>query len=170
MFLDNEVYEALHLLRWLDKSGHPILGHPEIPVEKAAEVKILFKKDPVPLDLLLRSNLVRQELSRMKINSLSLLDKTLQVTPELMRVLGGLLEKEVTSVDPEWSAAIASLTVSEKVRIKPSRRQHKENERDCRTVAQQLVSSIIQSVLMKKLYKTREKEVRTQKKVLFEIT
>ena len=49
-FLDKETYEALPLTRWLDKSGHPIPGHPELPVEKAAEIKILSKEDPVPLD------------------------------------------------------------------------------------------------------------------------
>ena len=27
-FLDKETYEALPLTRWLDKSGHPIPGHP----------------------------------------------------------------------------------------------------------------------------------------------
>ena len=100
-FLEKETYEALPLTRWLDKSGHPIPGHPELPVEKAAEIKILSKKDPVPLDLMLRSNLVRQELSRMNINSLSLFDKIVQVTPEVMRMLGGLLEREVTRVDPD---------------------------------------------------------------------
>ena len=73
-FLDEGNYEALSLTRWLDKSGHPIPGRPELPVEKAAEIKILSKRDPVLLDLLLRSNLVQQELSRMNINSLSLLD------------------------------------------------------------------------------------------------
>ena len=57
-FLDKETYEALPLTRWLDKSGHPVPGHPELPVEKAAEIKLLSKEDPVPLDLLLRSNLV----------------------------------------------------------------------------------------------------------------
>ena len=50
---------SLPLTRWLDKSGHPIPGHPELPVEKAAELKILSKKDPVLLDLLVRSNLVQ---------------------------------------------------------------------------------------------------------------
>ena len=104
-FLDKETYEALPLTRWLDKSGHPIPGHPELPVEKAAEIKILSKEDPVPLDLLLRSNLVQQELSRMNINSLSLLDKAVEVTPQVMRMLGGLLEREVTKDDPEWTAA-----------------------------------------------------------------
>ena len=51
-----------------------------------------------------------------------------------MRMLVGLLEREVTRDEPEWAAAMASLTVSEKVRIMPSRRQHKENERGCRTI------------------------------------
>ena len=44
-------------------------------------------KDPVRLDLLLRSNLVQQELSRMSINSLSLLDKTVQDNLQVMRML-----------------------------------------------------------------------------------
>ena len=59
-FLNNETYEALPWTRWLDKSGHPILGHPKLPVENAAEIKILSKKDPLPLDLLLRLNLAQQ--------------------------------------------------------------------------------------------------------------
>ena len=48
-FLDKETYEALPLTRWLDKSGHPIPGHPELPVEKAAEIKILSEGGPGPL-------------------------------------------------------------------------------------------------------------------------
>ena len=90
-FLDKETFEALALTRWLGKSGHPFPGHPEFPVEKAAEIKILSKKDPVPLYLLLRSNLVPQDHSRMNINSLSLLDKQVQVTPQVMRMQVGSL-------------------------------------------------------------------------------
>ena len=131
----------------MDKSAHPIPGHLELTVEEAAEIKILSRKDLVPLDLLLRSNLFQQELSRMNINSLYLLDKTVQVTPQVMRMLGRMLEREVTRDDPEWAAAMALLTVSEKVKIKPSRRQHKKNEKDYRTIVQQLVSSIPQNVL-----------------------
>ena len=76
----------------------------------------------MPLDLLLRLNLVQQELSRMNINSLSLLDKTVQVTPQVMQMLADLLKRETTRFDPEWAAAMASLTVSKKVKIKPSRK------------------------------------------------
>ena len=165
-FLDKETYEALPLTRRLDKSGHPIPGHPELPVEKAAEIKILSKEDPVPLDLLLRTNLVQQELSRMNINSLSLLDKTVQVTPQVMRMLGGLLEREVTRDDPEWTAAVASLTVSEKVKIMPSRRQHEENERDCRTIVQQLVSSIPHEILASTSYGRKEQGSGTRRKTV----
>ena len=165
-FLDKQTYEALPLTRWLDKSGHPIPGHPELPVEKAAEIKILSREDPVPLDLLLRSNLVQQELSRMNINSLSLLDKTVQVTPQVMRMLGGLLEREVTRDDPEWTAAVATLTISEKVKIMPSRRQHEENERDCRTIVQQLVSSIPQEILTSTSYGQKGQESGRQKKTV----
>ena len=86
--------KALSLTRWLDRLGHSIRGHPELQVEKATENKILSKKDPASLDLLLRSNLVQQELSHMNINSLSLLHKTVQVKPEVMRMLGGYLERE----------------------------------------------------------------------------
>ena len=163
-FPDKETHEALPLMRWLDKSGHPIPGHPELPVEKAAEIKILSKKDPVPLNLLLRSNLVQQELSRMNINSLSLLDKMVKDTPQVMRMLGGLIEREVTRDDPEWAASVASLTVSEKVKIMPSRRQHKENEKDCRTIVQQLVSSKPHEVLTSSSYGRKEQGNDAQKK------
>ena len=120
----------------------------------------------MPLDLLLRSNLVQHELSRMYINSLSLLDKTLQVTPQVMRMLGGLLEREVTRDDPEWAAAVASLTVREKVKIMPSRRQHEENERDCRTIVQQLVSSIPHEVLTSTSYGRKKQGSNTRRKTV----
>ena len=166
LFLDKETYEALPLTRWLDKSEHPIPGHPELPVEKAAEIKILSKEDPVPLDLLLRSNLVQQELSRMNINSLSLLDKTVQVSPQVMRMLGGSLEREVTRDDLEGAAAVASLAVREKVKIMPSRRQHEGNERGCRTIVQQLVSSIPHEVLTSTCYGRKEQGSNTRRKTV----
>ena len=100
----------------------------------------------------------------MNFNSLSLLDKTVQITPKVMRMLGGLLEREVTRDDPEWAAAVASLRVSEKVKIMPSRRQHKENERDCRTIVPQLVSSKPHKVLTSTSYRQKEQGNATQNK------
>ena len=116
------------------------------------------------LDLLLRSNLIQQEFSRMNNKSLSLLDKTVQVTPQVKRMLDGYLGREVTRDDPEWAAAMASLTVCDKVKIKPSRRQHKENERDCRTIVQQLVSSIPNNV-----YKAKQNVSVDAEGILFQV-
>ena len=51
----------------------------------------------------------------------------------------------------------------------PSRRQHKENERDCWTIVQQLVSSIPQNVLTSTSHKRKKLGYDTQKrKVTFE--
>ena len=66
------------------KSGHPIPGHPDLPVETAAEIKLLARGEPVPLDLLVRSNLVQQELTRLGINSMALLNRTVNVAPDVM--------------------------------------------------------------------------------------
>ena len=71
-------------------------------------------------------------------------------------MLGGLLERELTRDEPEWAAAMASLTVSEKVKIMPSMRQHKDNERVCRSIVQQLVSSIPQEFLTSTSYGRKE--------------
>ena len=54
-------------------------------METAAEINVLAKSDPVPLDLLVRSNLVQQELTRLCINSIALLNKTVNVEPDVMR-------------------------------------------------------------------------------------
>ena len=126
----------------MDESSHPIPRHPKLLVEETAEIKNFSKKDSVPLKLLQCSNLVQQQLSRMNINILSLPDKTVQVTPEVMRMQGGLLKREITGDYPERLAAIAA-----KERIKPSKCLHRENERDCSTVVHQLVSSIPQKYL-----------------------
>ena len=90
-----------------DKPGHPIPRHPELPVEKAAEIKILSKKDPVPLVLQVRLNLVQQKLTRMNMNSFSLLDKSVEVPAEVMRMVVGILE--VTRDNPEWAVLITLL-------------------------------------------------------------
>ena len=98
-FLDKETYEALPLTRWLDKSGHSIPGHPELPVEKAAGIKILSKKDPVAFGPVATFEPVPTGTLSHAQKSFSLLDKTVQVTPQVMRMLGELLEREVNRDD-----------------------------------------------------------------------
>ena len=56
---------------------------------------MLAKGDPIPLDLLVRSNLVLQELTRLGINSIALLNKPVNVAPDVMLKLRDMLDREV---------------------------------------------------------------------------
>ena len=118
-FLDKETYDKLPLTRWLDKSGHPIPEHPELAVETAAEIKVLTRGEPVPLDLLARSNLVQQELTRLAINSITLLNSTVNVAPDVMGKLRDLLDREVDRHDREWMETMQRLTVTERTEKRP---------------------------------------------------
>ena len=72
----------------------------------------------------------------------------------------------MTRDDPDWIAAVASLTVSEKMKIMPSRRQHEENERDCRTIVQQLVSTIPHEILTSTSYGRKKQGSSTRRKTV----
>ena len=73
------------------------------------------------------------------------------------------MKREVARDYPEWTAAMALLTVSEKLQRKIIKTSA-SIERDCRTVIQQLVSSKPGSVLKRTPYKTKEQKIWTQKR------
>ena len=148
-FLDKETYDELPLTRWLDKSGHPIPGHPDLPVETAAEIKLLARGEPVPLDLLVRPNLVQQELTRLGINSMALLNRTVNVAPDVMGKLRDLLDREVDRHDREWMETMQRLTVTERTEKRPVSIRSRGVERDCRSIVNQLVSSMPKEVLLR---------------------
>ena len=144
-FLDEETYDKLPLTRWLDKSGHPIPGHSELPVETAVEIKMLAKIDPVPLDLLVRSNLVQQDLTRLDI--IALLNMTVNVAPDVMLKLRDPLDREVERHDHEWMETMQRLTITEKTEKRPIAFWSREAELDCLSIVNQLVSSIPKDAL-----------------------
>ena len=148
-FLDKETYDKLPLTRWLDKSGHPIPRHPDLPVETAAEIKLLARGEPVPLDLLVRSNLVQQELTRLGINSMALLNRTVNVAPDVMGKLRDLLDREVDRHDREWMETMQRLTVTERTEKRPVSIRSRGVERDCRSIVNQLVTSMPKEVLLR---------------------
>ena len=161
-FLDKETYDKLSRTRWLDKSGHPIPGHPELPVETAAEMKVLARGEPVPLDLLVRSNLVQQELTRLGINSIALLKRTVNVAPDVMGKLRDLLDREVDRHDREWMETMQRLTVTEKTEKRPVIIGGRDVERDCRSIVNQLVTSMPKDVLLRTSFTEREKSTPVQ--------
>ena len=88
-------------------------------METAAEIKLLAKGAPVPFDLLVRSNLVQQELTRLDINNIALLNKTVNVAPDVMLKLRDLLDREVERHDHEWRETMQRLTIAEKTEKRP---------------------------------------------------
>ena len=106
-------------------------------METDAEIKILARGEPVPLDLLVRSNLVQQELTRFGIISIALLNKTVNVAPDVMGKLRDLLDREVDRKDREWMETMQRLTVTEKTEKRPAIIRGRDVERDCRSIVNQ---------------------------------
>ena len=126
----------------MDKSGHPIPGHPELPVETTAEIKVLARVEPVSLDLLVRSNLVQQELTSLGINSIALLKRTVNVAPDVMGKLRDLLDREVERHNHDWIEAMQRLTITERIEKRPVTIRSRGVERDCLSIVNQLVNSM----------------------------
>ena len=152
-FLDKETYAKLPLTRWLDESGHPTPGHPELPVETA--------QPELPVETA-RSNLVQQELTRLGINSIALLKRTVKVTPDVMGKLRDLLDREVDRHNREWMETMQRLTVTEKTEKRPVVIRGRDGERDCRSIVNQLVTSIPKDVLLRTSFTERGKPTPVQ--------
>ena len=101
---------------------------------------MLTKGDPVPLDLFVCSNLVQQELTRLGINSIALLNKT----------------------DHEWKETMQRLTITERTEKRPVAIRSRVVERDCQSIVNQLVKSIPKDVLLRTSYVERQQLTSTQ--------
>ena len=120
-------------------------------METAAEIKVLARGEPVPLDLLVRSNLVQQELTRLGINSIALLNRTVN-----------LLDREFDRPDCEWMETMQRLTVTEKMEKRPVIIRGRDVERDCRSIVNQLVTSMPKDVLLRTSFPERGKPIPVQ--------
>ena len=118
-------------------------------MKTAAEIKVLARGEPVPLDLLVRSNLVQQELTRLGINSVTLLNRTVNVAPEVMGKLRDLLDRKVDRHDREWMETMQRLTITKRTEKRPLSIRSRGVERDCSSIVNQLVSSMPKEVLLR---------------------
>ena len=131
-------------------------------METAAEIKVLARGEPVPLDLLVRSNLVQQELARLGINSIALLNRTVKVALDVMGKLHDLLDREVDIHNREWMETMQRLTVTEKTEKRPVIIRGRDVERDCRSIVNQLVTSMPKEVLLRTSFTQRGKSTPIQ--------
>ena len=131
-------------------------------METAADIKILARGEPVPLDLLIRSNLVQQELTRSGIKSIALLDRTVNVAPDIMEKLRDLLDREVDTHYREWMETMQRLTVTKKTVKRPVTICSRGIERDCRSIVNQLVNSMPKDVLLRTSFTEHRTSIHVQ--------
>ena len=60
-FMNKETNDSLPFTRWLDKSGKTIEDHPELPAEHETK-KTLKRKTGMPMEMMLKSKIVRETL------------------------------------------------------------------------------------------------------------
>ena len=85
-FKDKETYDSLPLTRWLDKSGKPIEDHPELPKEHP-EKTILKKSRRIPIEIMLKSKIVRETLKAKGYDLNQVEAGTSRIDEDLMRLL-----------------------------------------------------------------------------------
>ena len=85
-FMDKETYDSLPLTRWLDKSGKPIEDHPELPKEPP-EKTILRKSKRIPIEIILKSKIVKETLKAKGYDLNQVEAGTAQIDDDLMRLL-----------------------------------------------------------------------------------
>ena len=85
--MDKETYDSLPLRRWLDKSGKPIEDHLELPKEPP-EKTILKRTREVPIEIMLKSKIVRETLKAKGYDLNQIETGRLVIYEDLRRLLG----------------------------------------------------------------------------------
>ena len=71
------------------------------------------------------------------------------MAPDVMGKLRDLLDREVDRHDREWMETMQRLTITEKTEKRPVIIRGRDVERDCRSLVNQLVTSITKDVLLR---------------------
>ena len=95
--MDKETYDSLPLTRCLDKSGKPIKDHPELP-EEPQKKTILKKNLGMPIEIMLKSKIVRETLKAKGYDLNQMETGDTQVDEDLWRLLEKLADDKPMNV------------------------------------------------------------------------
>ena len=153
-FMDKETYDSLPLTRWLDKSGRPIEDHPELPKEPP-EKTILKKSKRIPIEIILKSKIVKETLKAKGYDLNQVEAGTAQIDDDLMRLLEKLSDdKPVIQEKGQEEPKVTILRRKETVNDTDSSRGSVTDSKD---VVRSLVDKIHESILEQT--KVRKKKV-----------
>ena len=115
--MDKVIYDQLSLTRWLDKSGKPIEDHPELPTEHR-ETTVLGRQLGMPVELLLKSKIVRETLKAKDYDLQEVKNGRVAVRQALMRLLQKLADNK--PVDMNEKTNEPELTIMRRTKEIPS--------------------------------------------------
>ena len=143
-FMDKETYDSLPLTRWLEKSGKPIEDHPELSKEPP-EKTILKTTRGMPIEIMLKSKIVRETLKAKGYNLNQVETGDAQIDEDLMRLLEKLADdKPVIEGKGKEEPEVTILRRSETVGGENSL---EESNPDGKEVVQSLVDKIPEDIL-----------------------
>ena len=155
-FMDKETYDSLPLTRWLDKSGKAIEDHPELPNERP-EKTILKKTQGMPMEIMLKSKIVRQTLKANGYDLNRVETGKAEIDEDLRRLLEKLADdKPVVKDKGEEEPEVMTLRRNE---ADGSEDSSKERKPDGKEVVQSLVERIPEDII--------ERTMARKKKVAF---
>ena len=153
-FMNKETYDSLPLTRWLDKSGKPIEDHPELPKEPP-EKTILRKSKRIPIEIILKSKIVKETLKAKGYDLSQVEAGTAQIDDDLMRLLEKLSDdKPVIQEKGQEKPEFTILRRKETVNDTDSSRGSVTDSKD---VVRSLVDKIPEDILEQT--KVRKKKV-----------
>ena len=153
-FMDKETYDSLPLTRWLDKSGKPIEDHPELPKEPL-EKTILKKNRRIPIEVILKSKIVRETLKAKGYDLNQVEAGAAQIDDDLMRLLEKLSDDK--HVIQEKSQEEPEVTILRRKETLSNTDSSRGSVTDSKDVVRSLVDKIPESILEQT--KVRKKKV-----------
>ena len=105
---------------------------------------------------------MQQDLTRLGINSIALLNRTVSKAPDVMGKLRDLLHREADRHDRWWMETVQWLTVTERTEKRQVTISSRDVERDCRSIVNQLVNSMPKELLLRTSFTERGKSTQVQ--------
>ena len=143
-FMNKETYDSLPLTRWLDKSDKPIEDHPELPKEPL-EKTILMKNRRVPIEVILKSKIVRETLKAKGYDLNQVEAGAAQIDDDLMRSLEKLSDDK--PVIQEKGQEGPELTILRRKETANNTDSSKGSVTDSKDVVRSLVDKIPENIL-----------------------
>ena len=157
-FMDKETYDSLPLTRWLDKSGKPIVDHPELPAEHETK-KILKRETGTPMEMMLKSKIMREILEAKGSDLDEVETRRVTIGEDLRRLLEKLADdKPVARYNDKDKPEVTILKRGEAAQGEDSTIRQPDDKEVMRTLVEKIPEDILRQTTLRKKKVTFKKE------------